>query len=115
MLASSSVRRINMLGVYNLGVDLRSLELFAERSETSDLCECFSELRQLVSLVLSGQPEQIMDPALRAASFPHVPIATLLALLERYKEGGGGAATTELALPKMRKRDLETLISYLRA
>ena len=114
-ITSASVRRINMLGVYNLGVDLRYLERFAERVDIPSLFECFSELRQLVSLVMSGQPEQIMDPALRAASFPHVPIPILLTMLEKYKEGGGGgAATKDLGLPKMRKRDLESLIGCLR-
>ena len=88
-ITSASVRRINMLGVYNLGVDLRYLELFAERVDIPSLIECFSELRQLVSLVMSGQPEQITDPALPVASFPHVPIPILLTMLEKYKEGGG--------------------------
>ena len=96
-----------MLGIYNLGIDLKALEAFAEGVGTAGLRECFSELRQLIALVSSGHPEQILDPAVQRQSFPHVRSPTLLAVLEKYKE------SPYRGLPNMKKKTVERLMGAL--
>ncbi|CAM9854530.1 unnamed protein product [Choristocarpus tenellus] len=46
------VLTINMLGIYNLGMDIEALTDFADESGIRTLRECFAKLKELVDIVL---------------------------------------------------------------
>lgn len=47
MLLSDQVKHFNIIGIYNLNLDLEVLEAFAHRCPITNLAETFSEIRQV--------------------------------------------------------------------
>lgn len=60
------------MAIYNLEKDVRALEEFAMRCPVQNLVDVFSELRQFVSLFLSGDVESFADEDIRKTMYPHL-------------------------------------------
>ena len=73
---------INILGVFNLNLDLLTMESFVEEFDTPDLVwesqgplsrrQCFNDIHQLFSLLLSGRITDVLDDDIRNEQYPVV-------------------------------------------
>jgi hypothetical protein len=85
LLDSKKVRAVNTNGLYNLSVDLASLESFADSCGVLGLRECFSELKQLLAVLLHRDIDRLMKDAAYRSSLYAVDVQKLIQILERYK------------------------------
>jgi len=82
-------KSVNTNGLYNLSVDLESLEGFADSCGVLQLRECFSELRQTLGVLLHRDIDPVMrDPVLRQGLYPKSDANKLIMVLEKYKPMG---------------------------
>lgn len=98
--SSDSVKRFNAIAVTNIEYDLQIIENFAEkRFYSSGLGEifnegsfknCLIEVRQLVNLLLSSQPETFLDPDIWEKNYYALEIKKVAAILDKYKESPDG-------------------------
>eukprot|EP01132_Coremiostelium_polycephalum_P005945 gene5945-7404_t len=100
---SESLKKFNLCGVKCFNSDLKFIEEFVkqkasdkERTTTSsrNLVGYFVELRQLVNLLLSENPEEYGDSKIRAKSYNLLTnIPQLIMLFNKYKEESKGFTT----------------------
>ncbi|CAG8459120.1 4894_t:CDS:10 [Paraglomus occultum] len=77
------VKRINANGVGNFDIDVTFLEHFARRLEDPNIADAFLELRQIVSLLESENPDEYMDPSTRNKKYSLLEPADVALLLEK--------------------------------
>eukprot|EP00475_Leptophrys_vorax_P044863 TRINITY_DN9135_c0_g4_i1.p1 TRINITY_DN9135_c0_g4~~TRINITY_DN9135_c0_g4_i1.p1 ORF type:complete len:458 (-),score=129.85 TRINITY_DN9135_c0_g4_i1:316-1689(-) len=106
-------KKYNILYIVNLNVDLKALEEFARRQPTAGLVSCFSELRQFIDLMLSGNVEQILDKPTRDAKFPHLSNEKLVVLLDRFKDLGMMQSVPS-DIPKLKRSNFNPIIKRLK-
>lgn len=125
-----SVRRYNAHAVQGLSHDVHVLEGFAEdQYERSGLKEVpgvaplkgqLAEIRQLVNLVLSNQPEHYGSRPVREKTYYALRVEKVIIVCEKYKdvgEGGslfGGAMVNRNSKHLNKKKSLEALARKLR-
>lgn len=83
LLLGNTVKKFNILALFNLNQDLHVLENFAQRCPISNLVETFSELRQMLDLFLSGDFEGILDAQVREVRYPHLSTPKLLKFMDK--------------------------------
>jgi hypothetical protein len=81
----SSVEGMNIIGMYNLRVDVRALMDFCGESGIAQLGECLAHLYQLLDVVLCFDEETILDPGRRSARYPRLDASDLLQLLDKFR------------------------------
>ncbi|EGG16269.1 exocyst complex subunit 6 [Cavenderia fasciculata] len=96
ILFSESIKRINLIGVKWFNTDLKRIEEFAkikasekERNTTSsrNIVGYFYEIRQVVNLLLSDNPEEFADPKTKSRNYNLITnIPQIIALFQKYKE-----------------------------
>ena len=112
----NTVRRYNLIGLYNVNSDLHVLENFAVRCPVDNLVECFSECRQLMDLTLTGDLDDVTEPAKREKRFPHLSPAKMVRFLDKMKDlpSFGGAKVPD-NLTRLKRRQVDAVIRKLQA
>ena len=84
ILSPSKVHVINTFGIAALALDLKKLENFADNCGIIQLRNCFSELSELINIILSPElPILIENPTRRKTSFPKIDSTKLAIILEK--------------------------------
>jgi len=113
----NTIKKYNIVAVYNLHVDLVSLEEFAGRCPIANLVEIFIVIRQFVDLMLNGNPAEILDKDIRSQKYPHlekIDSLRLAKLLDKYKDVGFFDKLPP-NLPKLKRRTIDPLIKKLKS
>eukprot|EP01133_Synstelium_polycarpum_P009823 gene9823-11473_t len=103
MIHGDSLKKFNLYGVKAFNFDLKRIEEFAkvkaaekERTVTSsrNLVGYFAELRQVVNLLMSDNPEEFADPKIRARQYNLITnYPEIIILFNKYKEESKGFST----------------------
>lgn len=99
-LLSDTLKRFTANAVMGINNDFKSLEEFAdERFHSTGLNEvykegsfrgCLLEMRQLINLLLSSQPENFMNPVIRMRNYNSLDYKKLAIICEKYKDSPDG-------------------------
>lgn len=99
-LLSDSLKRFTANCVMGINNDFKTLEEFAdERFHSTGLSEiykegsfrgCLLEMRQLINLLLSSQPENFMNPVIRMRNYNSLDYKKLAIICEKYKDSPDG-------------------------
>ncbi|GJS88257.1 exocyst complex component SEC15A [Tanacetum coccineum] len=99
-LLSDSLKRFTANAVMGINNDIKTLELFAdEKFHGTGLSEiykegsfrgCLLEVRQLVNLLLSSQPENFMNPVIRMKNYNTLDYKKVGIICEKYKDSPDG-------------------------
>lgn len=124
---SDSVKRFNVNAVTGINHDLKTLESFAdERFHSTGLSEiykegsfrsCLIEARQLITLLLSSQPENFMNPVIREKSYNALDHKKVATICEKYKDspdGLFGSLSNRTSKQSARKKSMDILKKRLR-
>ncbi|KAK9289524.1 hypothetical protein L1049_007679 [Liquidambar formosana] len=97
---SDSVKRFNANAVMCINNDIMMLESFAdERFHSTGLNEiykegsfrgCLIEVRQLINLLLSSQPENFMNPVIREKNYDTLDYKKVASICEKFKDSPDG-------------------------
>uniref|UniRef100_A0A0A8XXM9 Exocyst complex subunit EXOC6/Sec15 C-terminal domain-containing protein n=1 Tax=Arundo donax TaxID=35708 RepID=A0A0A8XXM9_ARUDO len=115
-LLNDGVKRFTVNAVLGLDIDLKMLEAFAdEKFDSTGLSisgkettfrDCLVEIRQLVNLLLSSQPENFMNPVIRQRNYGSLDYKKLAIVCDKYKDsadelfGGLSKRNTKQNAPK---------------
>ncbi len=84
-----AVKKINIIAIHNLHLDISELERFANLSKVEGLAQQFKPLRDLLDLLLSGNNIlEYLDFDLRSSKYSYVNEENLKTILEKYKPLG---------------------------
>lgn len=124
---SDSVKRFNANAVVGVNNDLKALESFAdEKFHSTGLSEiykegsfrgCLIEVRQLINLLLSSQPENFMNPVIREGNYSSLDNKKVATICEKFKDspdGLFGSLSSRSAKPNARKKSMDILKKRLR-
>ncbi|KAI9092259.1 hypothetical protein K1719_027759 [Acacia pycnantha] len=124
---SDSVKRFNANAVMGIHNDLLTLEAFAdERFHTAELGElnkegdfksCLVEARQLINLLLSSQPEDFMDHAMREENYYALDYKKVAAICDKFKDapdGIFGSLSNKNAKQSAKKKSMDVLKKRLK-
>ncbi|KAF3777787.1 Exocyst complex component [Nymphaea thermarum] len=124
---SDNVKRFNLNAVMSIDNDLKILESFAdERFESSGLCEiniegslrdCLIEVRQLVNLLLSSQPENFMNPVIRERNYSSLDHKKVGIICEKFRDSPDrlfGSLSSRASKQDTRKKSMEVLRKRLK-
>ncbi|KAF9585597.1 hypothetical protein BGW38_001619, partial [Lunasporangiospora selenospora] len=81
-----NVKHTNQNFVAVFDQDIRFLEEFASTLDILNAPETFVPLRQLITLLLSENTEEYMDPQIRSARYPQVKPEDVTRMLEKYTD-----------------------------
>jgi len=109
----ASIKKFNILSIFNLNLDLRGFEDFVKKSKIPNLMENFSELRQLINLLLSGNIEEILDKPTREAKYFYLSNEKLIQFLDKFKEPDSKAVVPD-SLPKLKRKAIDIVIKRLK-
>lgn len=97
---SDGIKRFTVNAVTSIDIDLNTLESFAdEKFHSTGLSEiykedsfgsCLIEARQLVSLLLSNQPENFINPVIRERNYYALETKKVEKICEKYKDSPDG-------------------------
>ena len=113
--ALNTLKRFNTLGLYNFNQDLQILENWARRCPVSGLVETFSECRQLMDAVLRVDIDDLAEPAKRERELPHLSVAKLVRLLDKFKDLPSSAAKAPEQLSRVKRRQVDVALKKLQA
>lgn len=88
LIKSDSVKKFNAAAVENCSRDLAYVEAMAMASPSPNLANYFAEYRQLINLLLSDNPEGILDASVRQTRYSSVSTGTVITVLDKYREIG---------------------------
>lgn len=121
-LLNDGVKRFTVNAVLGLDIDLKMLEAFAdEKFESMGLSisgkettfrDCLVEIRQLVNLLLSSQPENFMNPVIRQRNYGSLDHKKLSIICDKYKDAADGLFTglsNRNTKQSARKRSMDVL------
>ncbi|KAI7820299.1 exocyst complex subunit Sec15-like-domain-containing protein [Gamsiella multidivaricata] len=83
ILTDPNVKHINQNFVAIFDKDIRYLEDFVETLDNPNVAQTFLPLRQLISLLLSENTEEYMDPAIRNRNYAQVKADDVTRMLEK--------------------------------
>jgi hypothetical protein len=110
---SYKVEKINIYGIVGLQYDVENLLSFTDLCSVKQLKQCFSELYELVRILLYPDLISLGDnPQVRRNLFPHVDTIKLIKILEKYTSF---PTNTPATLPKLDKRSNASLIKKLKS
>ncbi|CAM9343266.1 unnamed protein product [Chrysoparadoxa australica] len=111
------VPAINSLGIYNISLDINALVEFSDESDIAQLSECFSQLKQLVDLLLGNDIDLIVNFDRRQGKFPSVDEGHIVTLLEKYRDLGMAAKiknTIGNEIPQLEQKQVKAILHHLR-
>ncbi|KAJ9543064.1 hypothetical protein OSB04_022771 [Centaurea solstitialis] len=123
-LAGESVKRFGVNAIMGIDIDVKLLESFAEnqnslvsQQEANELKLALVEVRQLVNLLLSNNPENFLNPVIREKSYHALDYRKVVIISEKLKEPterlfGTFGSRGNKQTPK--KKSLESLIKRLK-
>ncbi|XP_024981839.1 exocyst complex component SEC15B-like isoform X2 [Cynara cardunculus var. scolymus] len=92
-LAGESVKRFGINAIMGIDIDVKLLESFAENQaslvsepEANELKLALVEVRQLVNLLLSNNPENFLNPVIRERSYHALDYRKVVIISEKLKE-----------------------------
>ncbi|XP_062205335.1 exocyst complex component SEC15A-like [Phragmites australis] len=119
---SDRVKRFNANAVAGIDIDLKMLEGFADdtyrstglsnlRKETS-FKDCLIEVRQLINLLLSNQPESFMNPVIREKNYGSLDHKKVAIICDKFKDAPDslfGSLSSRNMVQNARKKSLDVL------
>lgn len=124
---SDNVKRFTLSAVMGIDIDLKKLESFAEESNQSTglidlkksrtLMDCFVELRQLVNLLLSNQPENFMNPVIRQKNYGALDYKKVASICEKFRDSPDrlfGSLSNRNPKQNARKKSMDMLKKRLK-
>ncbi|GJN20610.1 hypothetical protein PR202_gb08008 [Eleusine coracana subsp. coracana] len=121
VLLSDRVKRFNANAVAGIDIDLKMLEGFADDTFRStglaDLREtsfkdCLLEIRQLVNLLLSNQPESFANPVIKEKNYGSLDPKKVAIICDKYKDAPDslfGSLSNRSTMQNARKKSLDVL------
>lgn len=126
-LMRDNVKRFNINAIMGIDNDLRVLESFAEErfhstglSElhgATSLKDCLAEVRQLVNLLLSNQPENFMNPVIREKHYNALDYRKVAVISEKFRDAPErlfGSLGGRNLKQNPRKKSMDTLVRRLK-
>ncbi|EMS46041.1 putative exocyst complex component 6 [Triticum urartu] len=99
-LLSDGVKRLTMSAVLGLDMDLKMLEAFADEKfhitgladmgKETTFRDCLVEIRQLVNLLSSSQPENFMNPVIRGKNYGSLDYKKVSIIVDKFKDSADG-------------------------
>ncbi|KAK1405747.1 Exocyst complex component [Heracleum sosnowskyi] len=124
---SDIIKRFNDNAVTSISYDLKELETFAdERFQSTGLSEvydegsfrkCLIEIRQLINLLLSSQPENFMNPVIRQRNYHALDYKKVSMICDKFKESPDslfGSLANRNANQSSRKKSIDVLKKRLK-
>ncbi|XAR54006.1 hypothetical protein NMG60_11028982 [Bertholletia excelsa] len=124
---SDSVKRFNANAIVGINHDLKALENFADdKFHSTGLDEIYKdgsfrsrliELRQLINLLSSSQPENFMNPVIRQKNYNTLDYKKVAAICEKFKDspdGLFGSLSNRNAKQSSRKKSMDVLKKRLK-
>jgi hypothetical protein len=122
VLLSDRVKRFNANAVASIDIDLKVLEGFADdtyrmtgfsdlRKETS-FRDCLAEIRQLINLLLSNQPESFVNPVTREQNYGALDHKKVAIICDKFKDAPDslfGSLSSRATVQSARKKSLDVL------
>ncbi|TVU31054.1 hypothetical protein EJB05_22719, partial [Eragrostis curvula] len=122
VLLSDRVKRFNANAVAGIDIDLKLLEGFADdtfrstglsdlRMETS-FKDCLLEVRQLINLLLSNQPESFANPVIREKNYGSLDHKKVAIICDKFKDAPDslfGSLSSRNTVQNARKKSLDVL------
>lgn len=121
-LLNDGVKRFTVNAVLGLDIDLKMLEAFAdEKFDSTGLSDlgkettfrdCLVEIRQLVNLLLSSQPENFMNPVIRQRNYGSLDYKKVAIVCDKYKDSADslfGSLSNRNVKQNARKKSMDVL------
>ncbi|XP_015690349.1 exocyst complex component SEC15A-like isoform X2 [Oryza brachyantha] len=99
-LLNDGVKRFTVNAVMGIDIDLKLLEAFvddkfqstglADLGKETTFADCLVEIRQLVNLLLSSQPENFMNPVIRMRNYGSLDYKKVAIVCDKYKDFADG-------------------------
>lgn len=99
-LLNDGVKRFTVSAVLGLDMDLKMLEAFADEKfhitgladmgKETTFRDCLVEIRQLVNLLLSSQPENFMNPVIRGKNYGSLDYKKVSIIVDKFKDSADG-------------------------
>eukprot|EP01083_Nonionella_stella_P025803 71064_1 len=113
-LLTSELKKFNIIGIHNLGLDVRILETYAARCNIANLSDTLGELRQFVDLFISGDLPHFANPEVRQTKYPFLAVYKVIGIIDKFKNLSVFGSCPE-GIPNVKRKDVDVLIKRLRA
>jgi len=114
---TSGTQKMNIYFVQTIDKDVSSIENFIESLNNPMIMDCFTELRQLINLLMSPNPENFLNPSIKNKLYYNVNIHNLIILMEKLLKGHENnkiALMFNNPLDYNRRKNIENLIKTLK-
>jgi len=124
---SDNVKRFTLSAVIGIDSDLKKLESFADESFHStglsdlkkdrSLKDCLVELRQLINLLLSNQPENFMNPVIREKNYKALDYKKVANICDKFRDSPDrlfGSLSNRNTKQNARKKSMDMLKKRLK-
>jgi len=114
---TGGTQKMNIYFVETIDKDVSSIESFIESLNNPMILDCFTELRQIINLLLSPNPENFLNPSVKNRLYYSISIHPLIILLEKLLKGHENnkiALMFNNALDYNRRKNIENLIKVLK-
>ncbi|ORX59946.1 exocyst complex subunit Sec15-like protein [Piromyces finnis] len=114
---SNGTQKMNIYFVETIDKDVASIEAFIESLNNPMVLDCFTELRQIINLLLSPNPENFLNPSIKNRLYYSITIHPLIILLEKLLKGHENnkiALMFNNPLDYNRRKNIENLIRVLK-
>ncbi|KAL5218950.1 hypothetical protein ABZP36_019634 [Zizania latifolia] len=121
-LLNDGVKRFTANAVEGIDIDLKLLEAFADEKfhstglsnlgKETTFSDCLVEIRQLVNLLLSSQPENFMNPVIRMRNYGSLDYKKVAIVCDKYKDfadGLFGSLSNRNPKQNARKKSMDVL------
>ncbi|KNA05559.1 hypothetical protein SOVF_189210 [Spinacia oleracea] len=121
-LTGDLVKRFNVNAITGLDIDIQLLESFAEsqgsilsEADANDLKLGLAEIRQLINLLLSNNPENFLNPVIREKTYHALDYRKVVTVSEKLRDPSDRSFfATRGAKPNPKRKSLDALIKRLR-
>jgi len=114
---TNGTQKMNIYFVETIDKDVSSIESFIESLNNPMILDCFTELRQLINLLMSPNPENFLNPSIKNKLYYSINIHHLIILLEKLLKGHENnkiALMFNNPLDYNRRKNIENLIKVLK-
>ncbi|KAJ1687079.1 hypothetical protein LUZ63_018469 [Rhynchospora breviuscula] len=119
---NDSLKRFNVNAVAGIDIDLKLLESFSEEryhstgvseiGKEATFMDCLVEVRQLVNLLLSNQPENFINPVIRVKNYGALDLKKVAIICDKYKDAPDrlfGSLSNRNTKQSARKKSMDVL------